>query len=95
MDALAVSELARLEAMPNDDLLHLPPMSTQEAKVGEHRVKLDCYHRTTARGEHMIAIVAWRPNARGIWDEPHVEGFVIEHGGARRPLTQEETWEFQ
>lgn len=93
MDALAVSELMRLEALSDEDLKHLPPLGTREERIADGRVKIDCFHRVNEAGAHVIAVVAWRPNARGLWDEPHVEGFVID-GAARRPLTQEESWEF-
>ena len=93
MDALAVGELARLQALPDEHLKLLPPLSSQEVSLAEGRVKLDCFHRA-AKGAHLIVVVAWRPNARGIWDEPHVEGFVLERAGVRRALTQEEGWEF-
>ena len=94
MDAIAVSELARLQAMPAEDLRLLPPLTTQEVQLADARIKVDCFHRVLPGGAHMIVIVAWRPGAHGIWHEPHVEGFVFDGAGVRRPLTQEESWEF-
>lgn len=86
--------LARLQATPVEDLLALPPVSSEDVLEQGKKYVLSVWHDVFPSGTHYIVVQLYRPWFLGL-GFMRATGFQITPAKERRPLTDEELWPYR
>jgi hypothetical protein len=93
MRAIVTDRVANLRKLDVAALKALPPQST-EVLSSEEKVTLAQYHEISESGEHKIIVQITRSRWLGLSTAIEVEGFVVVADGTRRPLADQEKWDY-
>lgn len=84
--------IEKLRMLGFDEVRLLPKVTTELLLSG--KIKVAQYHDELDSGEHLVVVQALRDRLTGLTTEIKIDGFVMEAGGSRRALREEETWPF-
>ena len=94
IEVLVEQHLVELRSKPITDLLVLPKLTEETAKVQEREVRLSTYHETVETGSHRFIVQGTQERWGGITAKVVAQGFEIASDRSLRTLSQEELYEF-
>lgn len=89
LSAVASERLAELSAKSFDELVVLPPCSSEEVTREGNKLTISVWHDLLDSGEHRIVVQVGKAGILASW-RFHAEGFVVSNRSERRALTDDE-----
>ncbi|MEO6080913.1 MAG: hypothetical protein ABIQ86_14260 [Steroidobacteraceae bacterium] len=87
------SRVETLQRLDLDAVENLPPQQREDdPSLG--KIAVIQYHDVTDVGDHRVVVQGARQRWFGIFTAIEVDGFVLEKGGIKRPLTEPEKWPY-
>jgi hypothetical protein len=88
---IVADRVENLQALDPSAILSLPRQTTEA--VPPH-FKVAQYHHVSDSGDHLVVVQVIRERWFGMFATVLADGFVMSSTGTKRPLTEEETWDY-